>query len=80
MENLKLFPASKIELWETANLVYNFEQKSNASAQLWWQMWQSFPLNLSFMQFPHKISFYLFYTMMAKKSYQGGGNTALGWV
>ena len=42
---VKFIPASGTELWETANFVYKFVQKTNASTQLWWQIWSTFPLN-----------------------------------
>ena len=35
---LKFIPASSIELSEMADFVYNFVQKTNAIAQLWWQI------------------------------------------
>ena len=77
-ERFSFIPTSVIELWERANFVYKFVQKTNLSAQLWWQIWPKFPLNF-FKQSSHKIPLYLFYTMiqkkskMTKKSKQGGG-------
>ena len=35
---LNFNPTSAIEFLETANFVNNFVQKTNASAQLWWQI------------------------------------------
>ena len=56
---------SAIELSETADFVYNFVKKPNASEQLWWHIWPTFLLNF-FMKFSQKMPLYFVYTMVQK--------------
>ena len=44
-KKVKFTLPSAIELLETADFVYNFEQKPYASTQLRWHIWPTFPLN-----------------------------------
>ena len=62
----KLILASAIELSETASFWFNFVQKTDASAQLWWQIWPTFSLNIFYAVFTHD-SFLSFLYHDAKK-------------